>query len=176
MPGTISCQIQNAKPKTHDSCRSDRYDVYDTVACSFDNKVDPDPKEKATSVYWYRRRRVRPRRLSLLEQNNMAKKSKGLQIPSVDVAKLKAVLSKAVQYNTKPTEETFPELPDVLVWLRFMLAVVYGSFLGIRNVRSATMLLHNLNLLGTWLIWIMILLNRLHSLRSSHVLPFISRS
>ncbi|CAB9511460.1 expressed unknown protein [Seminavis robusta] len=38
------------------------------------------------------------------------------------------ILSKFVSFGSKPTAETFPELPDCLIWLRFVLAVSYGVF------------------------------------------------
>lgn len=36
--------------------------------------------------------------------------------------------------NSKPTPDTFPELPDVLVWYRFVLAVVFSLYLGYQEV------------------------------------------
>jgi hypothetical protein len=43
----------------------------------------------------------------------------------------KSILSKFLSINSKPTKETFPELPNVLVWFRFVLAVIYGTYLGV---------------------------------------------
>ena len=64
------------------------------------------------------------------------------------IENFKSVLKKALALNSKPTEESFPELPEVLVWLRFLLAVAYGAFLGIKDVRSGTMPLQALNLIA----------------------------
>jgi hypothetical protein len=66
---------------------------------------------------------------------------------STATEKLRAVLRKAVAINSKPTEETFPELPEVLVWIRFCIAVGYGIFLGLKGVRSGFMCLQALNLI-----------------------------
>eukprot|EP00429_Kryptoperidinium_foliaceum_P062676 CAMPEP_0176078184 /NCGR_PEP_ID=MMETSP0120_2-20121206/39098_1 /TAXON_ID=160619 /ORGANISM="Kryptoperidinium foliaceum, Strain CCMP 1326" /LENGTH=156 /DNA_ID=CAMNT_0017411929 /DNA_START=78 /DNA_END=548 /DNA_ORIENTATION=+ len=42
-----------------------------------------------------------------------------------------SVLSKFLAINSKPTKDTFPELPDVVIWFRFTLATLYGLFLGL---------------------------------------------
>lgn len=63
--------------------------------------------------------------------------------------KCSTALEKAVKINSKPTEETFPELPTVLIWLRFLLALTYGTFLGSNpTVQGWTVLLHQLNLIA----------------------------
>lgn len=61
--------------------------------------------------------------------------------------RLATVLRKAVAFHSHPTEETFPELPDVLVWFRFSLAVAYGLYLGLSGVRSSVYVLQALNLI-----------------------------
>ena len=45
----------------------------------------------------------------------------------------KSIFAKLTDYQSKPTEETFPELPDVLIWIRIVLGVLYGISLGLRN-------------------------------------------
>ena len=45
----------------------------------------------------------------------------------------KTILAKLTSYQSKPTEETFPELPDVLIWARILLGALYGISLGLRN-------------------------------------------
>ena len=45
----------------------------------------------------------------------------------------KSIFAKLTDYQSKPTEETFPELPDVLIWIRIVLGVFYGISLGLRN-------------------------------------------
>ena len=45
-------------------------------------------------------------------------------------------LKKFFSYNSKPTAETFPELPDAVVWFRFVLAILYGSYLGLAHIRG----------------------------------------
>ena len=66
----------------------------------------------------------------------------------LDVPKIKAVLKKAAAVNSKPTEETFPELPTVVVWLRFFLAAAYGTFLGINGAKGGYMVVQILNLIA----------------------------
>ena len=50
--------------------------------------------------------------------------------------------------NSKPTEETFPELPDFLVAIRFVFAVAYGIFIGLKGTRSGVMVLQGLNVIA----------------------------
>ncbi|KAL7564252.1 hypothetical protein ACA910_012278 [Epithemia clementina (nom. ined.)] len=62
-------------------------------------------------------------------------------------SKIRPVLSKALTYNLKPTEESFPELPAVLIWFRFVLAVVYGLYVGTHLTRSGVFLLQAFNMI-----------------------------
>jgi len=48
-----------------------------------------------------------------------------------------SLLSKLIAINSKPTQETFPELPDVIIWFRFVLAVAYGVFLGLQETHRS---------------------------------------
>ena len=41
----------------------------------------------------------------------------------------KSILEKFLSPNSKPTMESFPELPDCVVWLRFVMGVCYGTWL-----------------------------------------------
>lgn len=50
------------------------------------------------------------------------------------MANITTLLKKFVSLNSKPTIETFPELPNVIVWLRCILAIIYGAWLGIGNL------------------------------------------
>jgi hypothetical protein len=45
-------------------------------------------------------------------------------------SKKESNLGKIFAVNSKPTATTFPELPDYIVWARFILAVGYGIWLG----------------------------------------------
>ena len=47
-----------------------------------------------------------------------------------------SLLSKFFAINSKPTMETFPELPDMIVWFRCILAVAYGLWLGLASGRT----------------------------------------
>jgi hypothetical protein len=62
--------------------------------------------------------------------------------------KLKPILQKAVEINSKPTLQSFPELVDVLLWVRFLLGTLYGLYLGTNAVKSATLPLQALNLIA----------------------------
>jgi len=44
--------------------------------------------------------------------------------------KLKKILKKFTSPNSKPTADTFPELVDCIVWLRFFLAIIFGVWIG----------------------------------------------
>eukprot|EP00527_Entomoneis_sp_CCMP2396_P009637 CAMPEP_0198136730 /NCGR_PEP_ID=MMETSP1443-20131203/353_1 /TAXON_ID=186043 /ORGANISM="Entomoneis sp., Strain CCMP2396" /LENGTH=156 /DNA_ID=CAMNT_0043798001 /DNA_START=109 /DNA_END=579 /DNA_ORIENTATION=- len=66
----------------------------------------------------------------------------------ISLAKITPVLKKAITFNIQPTEETFPELPDVLVWFRFVLAIMYGIYVGTNQMTTATMLIQALNLIA----------------------------
>lgn len=66
----------------------------------------------------------------------------------LDLQKIQPVARKAIAFNSQPTEESFPELPTVLIWIRFLLATAYGCMLGYRSMRSLVMLLHTLNLVA----------------------------
>jgi len=66
----------------------------------------------------------------------------------LDAKKLQATLRKAVAINSKPTEETFPELPTILVWIRFFLGAAYGTYIGRRGIKSGTLVLQALNLIA----------------------------
>ena len=55
-------------------------------------------------------------------------------------------IKKSAALASQPTEETFPELPEVLIWIRFALATVYGAFLGHKGIRGGIMVMQTLNL------------------------------
>mmetsp|Transcript_17310 Transcript_17310/g.34715 ORF Transcript_17310/g.34715 Transcript_17310/m.34715 type:complete len:178 (+) Transcript_17310:188-721(+) len=44
-----------------------------------------------------------------------------------------SVLSKLSSFRSNPSHETFPELPDAILWIRIVLGVTYGISLGLRN-------------------------------------------
>jgi hypothetical protein len=69
------------------------------------------------------------------------------KMPIFDSQKNFVVLKKFFAINSKPTEETFPELPSALIWMRCFIALVYGAVLGTRNVRGGLMVLNSINLL-----------------------------
>lgn len=57
------------------------------------------------------------------------------------------VLRQAASINSQPTEESFPELPDVLVWMRAALGLSYGYVLGTKGAKSGALVLQALNLI-----------------------------
>ena len=42
-----------------------------------------------------------------------------------------SLLKKYASMNSKPTKETFPELPTMVIWTRFGLALFYGLWVGL---------------------------------------------
>ena len=44
---------------------------------------------------------------------------------------ISVLLKKYVSLNSKPTEETFPELPTLVIWTRFVLAIIYGLWISL---------------------------------------------
>jgi hypothetical protein len=57
-------------------------------------------------------------------------------------------IRKMVAINSRPTEASFPELPTVVIWMRAVLAISYGWYLGSRNIRSGVMVINMLNLVA----------------------------
>jgi hypothetical protein len=43
--------------------------------------------------------------------------------------KKKSIMEKLLTPNSKPTVESFPELPECIIWMRFIMAVCYGCWL-----------------------------------------------
>ena len=60
-------------------------------------------------------------------------------------SKESSVLSKFLAPNSKPNKDTFPELPDAVIWLRCILAVCYGLWLGLGTQRGGAGLIFGLN-------------------------------
>ena len=56
-----------------------------------------------------------------------------------------SILSKLCSFQSKPSYETFPELPDMIIWIRIVLAVTYGISLGLRNQTGFAGILFALN-------------------------------
>lgn len=65
----------------------------------------------------------------------------------INKEKLTTIVKKALTINLQPTEVSFPELPDVLVWIRFTLGLAFGLFLGLRGIRSGALILQGINLI-----------------------------
>lgn len=57
------------------------------------------------------------------------------------------LLKQAILPNSQPTEATFPELLDVICWIRALLGAGLGYSLGVRRIRGAAVLMHCLNVL-----------------------------
>lgn len=69
-------------------------------------------------------------------------------IYQLDFKKLRDTLKKAVAVNSKPTTESFPELPQILIWMRFVLGVSYGTYVGLQGVKGGALALQAINLVG----------------------------
>ena len=65
----------------------------------------------------------------------------------MDRTKLRRIVYQAISMNSQPTEETFPELRHVIIWMRGIIAIIYGITLGIRNIRGSIMILNIINLI-----------------------------
>jgi hypothetical protein len=64
----------------------------------------------------------------------------------IDLPKIGRVARKALALQSRPTEESFPELPDVLAWMRAFLGAAFGCFLGLNGTRSGAALVQGVNL------------------------------
>jgi hypothetical protein len=62
--------------------------------------------------------------------------------------KFLGTIRKMIAINSKPTEASFPELPSVLIWMRAILAIAYGWYLGTHNIRSGVLVINMLNLVA----------------------------
>ena len=61
------------------------------------------------------------------------------------IKNIEKALRKSLLFNSKPTYEDFPELIDICIWIRCILACMYGHYLGTHNIRSAVQLVQCLN-------------------------------
>ena len=62
--------------------------------------------------------------------------------------KQQKMLGQFLSFGSKPTAESFPELPECITWMRFVLAVNYGIYMGltvVNNEKGAIPLLMGLN-------------------------------
>lgn len=62
--------------------------------------------------------------------------------------KQQKIFGQFISFGSKPTAETFPELPECIIWMRFFLAVNYGIYAGLTvltNEKGAIPLLMGLN-------------------------------
>jgi len=69
-------------------------------------------------------------------------------IYQLEVKKLPALFKKAVAINSQPTEETFPELPTIIIWMRFVLGAAFGTYVGLKGIKSGAIALQALNLVA----------------------------
>ncbi|GKY96442.1 hypothetical protein MPSEU_000603700 [Mayamaea pseudoterrestris] len=60
---------------------------------------------------------------------------------------LSILLQKMMAVDSKPTEETFEELPNVIFWMRAVIGAALGIFLGVQKFIGASVLMHCLNCL-----------------------------
>ncbi len=62
--------------------------------------------------------------------------------------KMKGILKKFLSPNSKPTYESFPELVDCVIWIRFVLAVCFGIYAGTQGRVGGGNILVALNLIA----------------------------
>jgi hypothetical protein len=63
------------------------------------------------------------------------------------MTKIKAILSKFFDVGSKPNLETFPELPQVVIWLRAILGLAFGAYMGLVAKKGAVGLILGLNVI-----------------------------
>lgn len=66
-------------------------------------------------------------------------------MPSETTEKKASTLSKFLAIGSKPTQDTFPELPEALTWMRLVMAIGYGLSLGANVTQGAIPILYALN-------------------------------
>ena len=71
-----------------------------------------------------------------------------MAVYQVDWKKLRSIVNQSVAINSQPTEATFPELPTVLLWMRFVLGAAYGTYVGLQGARGGSLALQALNLIA----------------------------
>jgi hypothetical protein len=59
-----------------------------------------------------------------------------------------STLSRFLAVGSKPTYETFPELPEAITWMRFVMAIGYGLSLGFNLTQGWVPLLYALNFIA----------------------------
>ena len=57
------------------------------------------------------------------------------------------ILGKLVAVGSKPTPESFPELLDCVIWIRFFLASSFGLYLGLTAAAGGAYLVYGLNII-----------------------------
>jgi hypothetical protein len=63
------------------------------------------------------------------------------------MTKIKALLSKFFDLGSKPNLETFPELPQVVIWVRAILGLIFGAYMGLVAKQGAAGLILGLNVI-----------------------------
>jgi hypothetical protein len=58
-----------------------------------------------------------------------------------------SIRSKLFAFQSKPTASTFPELPDIIIWIRIVLGAAYGVNLGLKDEVGGVVLVFGLNLI-----------------------------
>lgn len=52
---------------------------------------------------------------------------------SAQLSTTMSIRSKLFAFQSKPTASTFPELPDIIIWVRIVLGAAYGVNLGLKD-------------------------------------------
>jgi hypothetical protein len=77
-------------------------------------------------------------------------KTKGVKMTSSSPATPeKSLLEKLLTPGWKPSPATFPELPECIIWMRFVLAICFGIFIGLESKpRGGVNVMFALNLIA----------------------------
>ena len=60
----------------------------------------------------------------------------------------KQLLSKFLAIGSKPTADTFPELPHVLMWFRALLGILFGLYMGFSGRQGAVGFVFGVNIIA----------------------------
>ena len=69
------------------------------------------------------------------------------KLTNLEIMSSNSKWSKFFAINSKPTSATFPELPDMIMWLRMGLGLAYGLSLGMRDSVGGVGIIFGLNVI-----------------------------
>jgi hypothetical protein len=64
-----------------------------------------------------------------------------------ETKRMRGIVRKFIAIGSKPTPDSFPELVDCMIWLRFVIATAFGLYLGTSTITGGVNCLYGLNLI-----------------------------